>query len=106
MIVITVRFKVKPEHAEEWLALVDPFTQSTRSEPGNLWLDWARSVDDPHEFVLLEAFRDGDAGAAHVQSDHFQLAMRTMPEVLAETPRIINVEVPGDDWSLMAELTV
>jgi hypothetical protein len=33
----------------------------------NPFFDWSRSVDDPNEFVLVEAFRDGDAGAAHVQ---------------------------------------
>jgi quinol monooxygenase YgiN len=106
MIVITVRFKVRPEHVDDWLSLVDGFTRSTRAEPGNLWFDWARSVDDPNEFVLLEAFRDGDAGAAHVQSDHFKEAIRTMPKALAETPRIINMEVPGDDWSQMGEMQV
>ena len=39
------------------------------------WQAVIESVDDPNEFVLLEAFRDGDAGAAHVQSDHFKAAM-------------------------------
>jgi quinol monooxygenase YgiN len=30
MIFITVKFKVRPEYAEDWLTLVDPFTQATR----------------------------------------------------------------------------
>jgi len=106
MIAITVRFKVLPEHVDDWLTRVDGFTQSTRAEPGNLWFDWARSVDDPNEFILLEAFRDGDAGLAHVQSDHFKEAIATMPEALAETPRIINFEIPGEDWSRMGEMEV
>ena len=63
MIFIAVRFKVLPEHSDGWLSLVDDFTRATRSEPGNLWFDWSRSVDDPNEFVLLEAFRDGAAGS-------------------------------------------
>ena len=53
-----------------WLDLVDEFTQATRNEPGNLWFEWSRSVDDPNEFVLVEAFMD-DAAEAHVKSDHF-----------------------------------
>jgi len=87
MIFITVKFKVRPEYAEDWLTLVDPFTQATRKEPGNLWFDWSRSVDDPNEFVLVEAFRDGPAGEQHVKSDHFQTAMKAMPVALVERRR-------------------
>jgi quinol monooxygenase YgiN len=70
MIFITVKFKVRPEYAEDWLTLVEPFTQATRKEPGNLWFDWSRSVDDPNEFVLVEAFpgRAGRGAARQVRS--------------------------------------
>jgi quinol monooxygenase YgiN len=106
MIFIAVRFTIRPEYSEGWLARVADFTAATRAEPGNLWFDWSRSVDDPNEFVLLEAFRDGAAGGEHVASDHFRTAMKIMPEALAETPRIINVEVPGTEWARMGELEV
>ena len=66
----------------------------------------ARSLDNSNEYVLVEAFRDGDAGAAHVQSDHFKAAQRVLPAHLAATPRIIHVEIPQDDWSELGELTV
>ncbi len=105
MIFIAVRFKVRPEFSERWLELVADFTQATRAEPGNLWFDWSRSVEDPGEFVLLEAFKDG-TGGAHVQSDHFQQAMKTMLPALAATPRIINTDLPGEQWSEMGELAV
>ena len=45
-------------------------------------------------------------GAAHVQSDHFKTAQRTLPPHLAETPRIVNVKVPQDDWSELGEMAV
>lgn len=105
MIFIAVKFTVRPERSEEWLSLVDDFTQATRQEPGNVFFEWSRSVETPHQFVLLEAFASSAAGEAHVGSEHFKTAMAWMPEVIAETPEIINVEVPGDGWSQMAELT-
>src|ERR1700709_1024538 len=105
MIFITVRFKVKPEFSESWLERVGPFTEATRGEPGNLWFDWSRSVDDPNEFVLVEAFQD-DAAGAHVQSDHFQLAMKSMLPAIGATPKIVNFVVPGEEWSRMGELEV
>ncbi|MFI7058825.1 putative quinol monooxygenase [Streptosporangium canum] len=105
MIFIAVKFTVRPERSEEWLSLVDDFTQATRQEPGNVFFEWSRSVETPHQFVLLEAFASSAAGEAHVGSEHFKTAMAWMPEVIAKTPEIINVEVPGDGWSQMAELT-
>lgn len=105
MIFITAKFRVKPEHAEQWPAATAEFTRATRAEPGCLWFDWSRSLDDPNEYVLVEAFRD-DAAAAHVQSDHFKAAQRDLPPYLVETPRIVNFAVPQDDWSELGELAV
>ena len=106
MIFITAKFKIKPEHADQWPQISAEFTEATRSEPGCLWFDWSRSLDDPEEYVLVEAFRDGDAGAAHVQSDHFKKAHQTRPPQPAHTPRTINFSIPQDDWSLLGELAV
>jgi quinol monooxygenase YgiN len=105
MIFITVKFNVKPEHADGWPARVDPFTKATRQEPGNLWFEWSRSVENPNEFVLVEAFKD-DAAEAHVKSDHFALGLQAMRPALVDTPRIVNFVVPGDDWSRMGELQI
>jgi quinol monooxygenase YgiN len=105
MIFIVVKWTIRPDRSDEWLTLVDDFTRSTRGEPGNLFFEWSRSVDDPNVFVLVEAFADADAGAAHVQSDHFKTAMEWLPDVVASTPEIINVEIPGaQGWSQMAEV--
>ena len=62
MIFITAKFRVLPEHADGWPEISREFTEATRAEPGSLWFDWSRSLDDPTEYVLVEAFRDGDAG--------------------------------------------
>ncbi|HLI38320.1 MAG TPA: putative quinol monooxygenase [Streptosporangiaceae bacterium] len=106
MIFITAKFRVLPEDADRWPEIVGEFTRATRSEPGCLWFEWSRSIADPSEYVLVEAFRDADAGAAHVQSAHFKAAQQSLPPHLAETPRIVNVTVPQDDWSLLGEMAV
>lgn len=105
MIFIVVKFTAKPEHADTWLDRVDEFTQATRNEPGNLFFEWSRSVEEENTFVLVEAFADGDAGSAHVQSDHFKAAIDTMSSMVASTPKIVNFETPGDGWSVMSEVS-
>jgi len=105
VIFIVVKFKVKPEHSGQWPELVREFTEATRAEPGNLWFDWSRSIDDPDEYVLVEAFKD-DGAEAHVKSAHFEKAMAEQPQYLQETPRIISRQIDGEGWDEMGEMTV
>jgi quinol monooxygenase YgiN len=82
---------------------MDGFTAATRAEPGNIGFDLSRDVEDPNAYVLIEAFRDGAAGAEHVGSEHFRAAMALLPGLIAEVPEIVNVEVP-DGWGRMSEV--
>lgn len=106
MIFIVVKFPVKPEYADEWMTRVADFTAATRAEAGNKWFEWSRSVEDPNEYVLIEAF-DDDAAEAHVTSDHFKAGLDAMRPLLRETPRIVSQTLEGkDDWDRMGELEV
>lgn len=106
MIFIVVKFKVRPEFQDRWIQITREFTEATRSEPGNLWFEWSHSTSDPAQFVLVEAFRDGAAGAEHVGSEHFRQGLEAMRPALQETPHIINTEIPGVEWSRMGELEI
>jgi quinol monooxygenase YgiN len=106
MIFITAKFQVRPDDADSWPEITRTFTEATRAEPGCLWFDWSRSLDDPNEYVLVEAFSYGDAGAAHVQSDHFRQAQNDIPQHLVATPRIVSVSLDQGDWSELGEMRV
>lgn len=106
MIFIVVKFPVQPEYADTWLERVDAFTQATRAEAGNLWFEWSRSVDDPNEYVLVEAFQDG-AAEAHVGSDHFKAGIEAMRPLIRHTPEIVSTTIDGaTGWSRMGELAL
>lgn len=106
MIFITAKFRVRPEDADRWPQIAGPFTEATRAEPGCLWFDWSRSLDDPTEYVLVEAFRDGAAGGAHVNSAHFKQAQHDLPRHLVATPKIVSQTVEQDDWNELGEMKV
>lgn len=106
MIFIVVKFQVDESHRDQWSSLTKSFTDATRAEPGNLWFEWTHSLDDPNEYVLVEAFRDADAGADHVNSEHFRQGLADMRPALTRTPKIIHAEICGDDWSEMGELQI
>ncbi|MER5552504.1 putative quinol monooxygenase [Streptomyces sp. NPDC002793] len=105
MIFIAVKFTVRTAERDNWLPALEDFTLAVRQEPGNLFFDWSYSVENPDQFVLLEGYASQEAGVAHVNSEHFKAAIDTMSELVSEIPEIINFEVPGDDWSRMAEVT-
>jgi quinol monooxygenase YgiN len=106
MIFIVVKFDVARRHRDSWLAVTNDFTDATRSEPGNLWFEWSRSVDNPSEFVLVEAFRDQEAGVAHVSSEHFRAGLDAMRPLLGGTPQIVHAEIGAEGWSAMGELQI
>jgi quinol monooxygenase YgiN len=106
MISIVVKFNVRPECSDEWLNWISDFTSGTRQESGNLWFEWSRGVENPNRFVLIEGFRDANAGAEHVNSEHFKRAIAQAPSMLVNTPEILYTEIPGTEWSLLAEMSV
>ena len=105
MILINVKFPVKPEFADRWPEISRPFTEATRAEPGNKWFEWSRSLENPNEYVLVEAFEE-DAAEAHVNSEHFRKMTEQFPQYLVKTPRIISRQIDGDGWEEMGEVQV
>lgn len=105
MIFIVVKYQVKPEYAESFIELTREFTEATRAEPGNKFFEWSRSVEDPLEYVLVEAFAD-DAGETHVNSEHFATGLEAMRPALAHTPKIVSRVVDGEGWDEMGELKI
>lgn len=108
MILIVVKFPVKPEAADQWPQITAEFTQAVRAEPGNKFFEWSRSVEDPNEYVLLEGFED-DAAEAHVNSEHFQKAISPqgpMYQALTATPKIISRTIDAQGWEEMGEMKI
>ncbi|MFV8381842.1 antibiotic biosynthesis monooxygenase [Corynebacterium hindlerae] len=106
MILINVKYKVRPEFVDTFREEVAAFTNATRAEDGCLFFEWYKSTDEPDVFILVEGFKD-DAAEAHVSSEHFKQACVDMPKLLVETPTIINTLIPGKtEWDEMAEFKV
>lgn len=106
MIFIVVKWKPKPEYLDSFPDEVAEFTEATRNEPGNMFFEWSRSLDNPSEYVLVEGFRDGDAGKEHVTSEHFKKFVAGAPSLLSATPLIISHSIDADGWAEMGEITV
>lgn len=104
MIAITVKWDVKPEFSDDFLELTREFTDACRAEPGCLWFEWSKSCERPHEYVLLEAYKDAAAGKAHVESAHFRKAMKEQGRYAASRPKVVSVETEGQGWDELGEI--
>jgi quinol monooxygenase YgiN len=105
MILIVVKFPVRPDRAEEWSELADDYARAVQAEEGNLFFEWSRDLDDPNLFICLEGFRNADAGAAHVQTEAFTTFVERAPDMVSAQPQIIYVDAPElTDWGPMGEI--
>ena len=105
MYFIVVKFDVKQGSVQQWPELVREFTEATRNEPGNIFFEWSKSLENTNEFVLVEAFTN-EGAAPHVQSEHFAKGLETMRPHLASTPKIISRQIDGNGWEPMGELQI
>ena len=105
MIYITVKFAVHPEKADQFMDATRDYTAATRAEEGNVFFEWSRSLDEPAVFVLLEGFRDADAGAAHVAGQHVKDFFTWAPDWVSAKPQIIYTDQPDlTGWNPMGEI--
>ena len=86
LLVVHVYVQVKPEHVEAFKAATIANADASRREPGIARFDVMQQTDDPTRFVLVEAYRDASAPAAHKETKHYATWRDTVASMMA-TPR-------------------
>jgi (4S)-4-hydroxy-5-phosphonooxypentane-2,3-dione isomerase len=72
MFVVSVTFTAIPGKAESFEKLLLKQAQnSVENEEDCLRFDIARREDDPQQFFLYEIYRDAEAFAKHLETQHF-----------------------------------
>lgn len=84
MYVVTVTFRIKPEHAEAFLdAIRENARLSLETEPGCHRFDVAVGEDGPETVFLYELYADRAAFDAHRATDHFRSFDATVADWVA-----------------------
>ena len=105
MILIVLKFPVRPDRADEWVGSAADYARVVQSEEGNLFFEWSRSLDDPDTFISVEGFRDSDAGAAHVRTEAFKDFVERAPDIVSAQPHMIYVDSPDiTGWRPMGQI--
>jgi quinol monooxygenase YgiN len=105
MILIVVKFPVRPDRVDEWTTLADEYARAVHAEEGSVFFEWSRSLEDPDTFVCVEGFQDASAGESHVGTNHFKDFVDRAPDLVARQPQIIYVDAPDvSGWGPMGEI--
>jgi quinol monooxygenase YgiN len=92
VILIIVKFPIRPDRQSEWEELSSFYANAVNAEPGCVFFEFSRSLDDPQTYVAIEGFVDGAAGAEHMKQDHVARFMAEMPDIVSARPQIIYVD--------------
>jgi quinol monooxygenase YgiN len=68
--VLLARFTVDADGAAQVRDLMLDYATTVRAEPGNLLFAPTVLADDPHTYFVYEEYRDDEAFAAHLASEH------------------------------------
>jgi quinol monooxygenase YgiN len=87
--VVSAKWRAKPGKEERLKALCEEMTEPSRAEPGNLFYQVQRSIEDPQLFYLYEQYVDESGYVAHQESEHFTRLVKgeAIPELLEARER-------------------
>ena len=101
MLIVHVHVCVKAEYVELFIRATIANAQESIKEPGIARFDVVQHQDDPTRFVLIEAYRTGDAATAHKQTPHYRTWRDLVAPMMAEprsSVKFTNLYPEEKDW--------
>ena len=72
MFIFQVHHYIKPERADAYKAATLENARKTLQEPGVIRFDVLQDKEDATHFSLFEVYRDEEARAEHLETEHFK----------------------------------
>lgn len=92
MLVVHVHVHVKPEYVEAFKNATLANARESIKEPGIARFDVMQQRDDITRFVLIEAYRNSEAPAAHKETKHYQTWRDAVAMMMAEPRASVKFE--------------
>jgi (4S)-4-hydroxy-5-phosphonooxypentane-2,3-dione isomerase len=84
MLTVLVHAHVKPDCIDAFRVATLENVRLSAQEPGIARFDLLQQTEDPARFVLIEAYRDAAASAAHKATAHYLVWRDTVQGMMAE----------------------
>jgi quinol monooxygenase YgiN len=88
MITFIALFRVPPENVEAFEQLLTYVVTMSNTEPGVVYYGFARSVDAPDTYSVVEVYQNEDAVAAHGRADWVTGSVPKFLELIEGMPDI------------------
>lgn len=101
MLIVTVYVHVKENCIDDFIAATNENAAASREEPGVARFDVIRNLESPNQFLLIEAYRDDSAPAAHKETAHYKKWRETVESMMAEprsNKKYSEVSPAPSDW--------
>jgi (4S)-4-hydroxy-5-phosphonooxypentane-2,3-dione isomerase len=98
MLIVHVHVRVKPECIAAFKEATLANARASLMEPGIARFDVVQQKEDPARFILVEAYRDAAAAAAHKETEHYPVWRDAVARMMAEPRVSVKFEniFPGD----------
>ncbi len=98
MITFIVHARVKPENSAAFEALLTQVAAMTREhEPGVRYYEFAKSVEQPDTYVIVEVYQDRQVHAAHMASAWVKESLPESLRLMEGKPDIKQYVSPGSE---------
>ena len=96
--VVSAKWRAREGKEDRLLEVIREMTPPSRAEPGNLFYQAQRSVEDPRLFYLYEQYVDEAGYQAHQDTEHFTRLVKreAIPDLLEDRERAF-YETLGDE---------
>ena len=84
MLIVHVFIHVKPGSVDAFKTATLANARASIEEPGVARFDVCQQADDPNRFVLIEAYRNAGAPAAHKATAHYAAWRNAVESMMAE----------------------
>ncbi len=84
MFLVQVHIKVRPEKLEEFISATEENAKNSNLESGVIRFDFIQDVDDATSFILIEAYTNQAANAAHKDTRHYRVWRDKVNDMMAE----------------------
>jgi quinol monooxygenase YgiN len=87
--VVSAYWRAKEGKADRLAEVIEELLAPSRAEPGNVFYQAQRAVEDPQLFYLYEQYADEAAYEAHMESEHFTRLVKqeAIPDLLEDRRR-------------------
>jgi (4S)-4-hydroxy-5-phosphonooxypentane-2,3-dione isomerase len=84
MLILQVNVRVKPDQVEPFREATTANSKGSLAEPGVARFDVLQNEEDPTRFMLVEAYRNREAIAAHKETTHYRAWVEAVTPMMAE----------------------